>query len=129
LLRGYQATDRVGYLRVKELRCYNRTEEVEDGREGDSDARRQGSRSYRRRDGVRRIVEAVGEVASATAMVSTSRKVCVSGILHHDALEHVRHLLAAVEGVLEEHVQVFQLNDLERWELTAEEFCDGVTRG
>ena len=33
---------------------------------------------------------------SATAMVRTRRSVCASGILDRDALEHVRHLLAAI---------------------------------
>ena len=47
---------------------------------------------------------------SATAIVRTRRKVCASGILDHDALEHVRHLLAAVEGVLKEYVQVLHVN-------------------
>ncbi len=42
--------------------------------------------------------------ASATAMVRTRRSVCASGILDHDAIEHVRYLLAAVESVLEEAV-------------------------
>ena len=57
-----EADDRVGHLRVEELRCYNRTEEVEEGREGDSEAWRQGSSPNGRRDSVRRVVEAVGEV-------------------------------------------------------------------
>ena len=66
---------------------------------------------------------------SATAIVRTRRKVCASSIFDHDALEHVPHLLAAVEGVLKEYVQIFQLYDLEWWELTAEELCDSVTCG
>src|SRR5919202_6020692 len=59
--------------------------------------------------------------ASATAMVRTRRSICASGILDRDALEHVRHILAAVEGVLEEAVQVLQLYDLHRRVLAAEE--------
>ena len=64
--------------------------------------------------------------ASATVMVRTRSKVCVSGILDRDALEHVRYLLAAIEGVLEEYIQVFELDDLERGELAAEELGDGT---
>src|ERR687895_2743498 len=41
---------------------------------------------------------------SATAMVRTRRSVCASGILGRDALQHVCHRLAAVEGILQEIV-------------------------
>jgi hypothetical protein len=41
---------------------------------------------------------------SATAMVRTRRSVCASGILGRDALQHVGHGLAAVEGILEEAI-------------------------
>src|SRR5919199_5450338 len=66
--------------------------------------------------------------ASATAMVRTRRSVCASGILDRDAFEYVGHVLAAVEGVLEEAVQVLQLYDLQRRVLAAEELGDGVAR-
>src|SRR5215207_2850257 len=49
--------------------------------------------------------------ASATAMVRTRRSVCASSILDRDAFEHVRHVFATVEGVLQEAVQVLQLDD------------------
>src|SRR5215212_4770442 len=49
---------------------------------------------------------------SATAMVRMSRSVCVSGILGRDALQHVSHGLAAVEGILQQTIQVLELDDL-----------------
>src|SRR3712207_2147513 len=49
---------------------------------------------------------------SATATVSASRSVCASGILGGDALQHVGHSFAAVEGILQEAVQVLELDDL-----------------
>lgn len=52
----------------------------------------------------------------------------MSSILDRDALEHVRHVLAAVEGVLQETVQILQLDDLQRRALAAEELRDGAAR-
>src|SRR5829696_10395585 len=65
---------------------------------------------------------------SATAMVRTRRSVCASGILCRDALQHVRHVFAAVEGVLQEAVQILQLDDLQQRPLAAEELGDGASR-
>src|SRR5918999_6081923 len=65
---------------------------------------------------------------SATAMVRARRSVWASGILGGDALQHVRHGLAAVEGVLQETVQVLQLDDLQQRVLAAEELRDGAAR-
>src|SRR5215204_6408910 len=62
---------------------------------------------------------------SATAMVRTRRSACASGILGRDALQHVRHGFAAVEGVLQETVKILELDDLQRRMLTAEELGDG----
>ena len=63
---------------------------------------------------------------SATATVRARRSVCASGILDRDAFQHVRYVLAAVEGVLQEAIQVLQLDDLQRRMLAAEEFGDGA---
>src|SRR5215217_6559520 len=65
---------------------------------------------------------------SATAIVRTSRRVCASGILDRDVLDHVRHVFAAVERILEETVQVLQLDDLQRVWLALEELGDRVAR-
>src|SRR5919112_2079529 len=65
---------------------------------------------------------------SATPIVRTRRSVCASGILARDVLDHVGHVLTAVERVLEEPVQVLQLDDLQRVALSLEELGDRVTR-
>src|SRR5215210_1100432 len=65
---------------------------------------------------------------SATAIVRTSRRVCASGILDRDVLDHVRHVFAAVERILEEAVQILQLDDLQRVTLALEELSDRVAR-
>src|ERR687885_3066459 len=58
---------------------------------------------------------------SATAMVRARRRVEASGILRRDAFQHVRHRLAAVERILQESVQIFELDNLQRLMLSAEE--------
>src|ERR687889_2007357 len=65
---------------------------------------------------------------SATAIVRTRRSVCASGILDRDVLDHVRHVLATVECIFEQGVQILQLDDLERVALTLEELGDRVAR-
>src|SRR5919107_535260 len=65
---------------------------------------------------------------SATAIVRTRRRVCASGILDRDVLDHVRHVLAAVERIFQEPVQVLQLYDLQRITLALEKLGDSMTR-
>src|SRR5665213_2637836 len=62
-------------------------------------------------------------------MAMTRSAVCPSGILDGDRLEDVGDILAAVEGVLEEGKELFELDDLERIRVTGEEVADGTTRG
>src|SRR5437588_2341176 len=65
---------------------------------------------------------------SATATVIHGRMVVPSGILDGDALDDIRHVLAAVEPGLEQRVQILELDDLERLEAAVEELRDGLTR-
>src|SRR5215210_1754888 len=66
---------------------------------------------------------------SATAMVRTRRRVCASGILDRDVLDHVRHVLATIERIFQEGVQILQLDNLQRIALALEELGDRVARG
>src|SRR5919202_5575015 len=66
--------------------------------------------------------------ASATAMVRKRRSICSSGILDRNSLEYIRHVLAAVESVLEEGVQILQLNHLKGQMLTTKEFGNSTAR-
>src|SRR3954469_12398911 len=67
--------------------------------------------------------------ARAMAMVRTRRSNGASGMLDRNALEHVRHVLAAIECILQEAVQVLQLDDIQRRGTSAEELGDSAARG
>jgi hypothetical protein len=89
---------------VEQLRRNDRADEVEDGGQT---ARRGGSARVPTAVPIAFAVSwkpLVKSKKSATATVRTSRSVCASGILRRDALQHVRHGLAAIEGILQETI-------------------------